>query len=111
MKQKMTTAKKPMKKAFGGNIMKKVANAVKGASSAVKNVAKSAPAAKAAEASPAAKVGGGKGFRGMIGRALRGPAVRKALGFKTGGSVMADKSGRAMKRKTADARGRAMKGK
>ena len=52
------------------------------------------------------------GLRG-IGRALRGRgrAISKALGMKKGGSVMADKMGRAMKKKTADARGRAMKGK
>lgn len=135
---KMTTAKKPQKK-FTGGIMRKIAGSVKDlgknlsgdASEKIKAdkaaMASAAGAAAPAAAEAASKPRGGlknlvrslapaaKGLRG-IGRAIRGRGraiaeAGKVPGMKKGGSVMADKMGRAMKKKTADARGRAMKGK
>lgn len=130
---KMTTAKKPQKK-FTGGIMKKVARSIGDfkklsgdASEKVKadKAAMAAAAPAAAEAASKPKSGlknlvrslapAARGLRG-IGRAIRGRGramgkVGEAMGMKKGGSVMADKMGRAMKKKTADARGRAMKGK
>ena len=87
--------------------------------SGAKKAIEKAPAVTAAGAAAPAVAEEAKkrmsGLRG-IGRALRGRgrALSKMsgmMGMKKGGSVMADKMGRAMKKKTADARGRAMKGK
>lgn len=134
---KMTTAKKPQKK-FTGGIMRKLAGSIKDfkklsgdtsekikADKAAIASADGAAAPAAAEAASKPKSGlknlvrslapAARGLRG-IGRAIRGRGramgkVGEAMGMKKGGSVMADKMGRAMKKKTADARGRAMKGK
>ena len=134
---KMTTAKKPQKK-FTGGIMRKLAGSIKDFKNLSGDTSEKIKADKAAMASadgaaaPAAAEAAGKpksglknlvrslapaarGLRG-IGRAIRGRGraiaeAGKVPGMKKGGSVMADKMGRAMKKKTADARGRAMKGK
>ena len=137
---KMTTTQKPQKKFLGGKILKKVSDVVKRDTmrpTSIEEFRKTSTDAsekikadKEAMASQAAKSSGGKGIlralapaaKGLrgIGRAIRGrgKALSKvggmmsgATGMKKGGSVMSDKMGRAMKKKTADARGRAMKGK
>lgn len=113
---KMTTAKKPQKKAFGGALKKiipKISQAVKNATetskTSVKNTDTTPPTFE--QPQPPGKVTRprifGKALKGF-GRAL---SKLTSPGMKKGGSVMSDKMGRAVKKKTADVRGRAMKGK
>jgi hypothetical protein len=69
-----------------------------------KIVSKVAAAVKAAQASKAPEQAPPTNLKGVGGRLKK---VMRGMKFKEGG--MADKSGRAMKRKTADTKGRAMK--
>jgi hypothetical protein len=130
---KMTTSKEPQKKFLGG-AMKKMLGKV---ASAVKSSTKASQADKAKPmgalgvgltgakiASDAAKSASsaGKGARVARGMAnlVRNLVKKKkssgvagvasgAMGMKKGGAVMKDKMGRAMKKTTADAKGRAMR--
>lgn len=102
----MKTYKTPQKKFAGGMLKKLGPKIVDMVKSSRESVAKSAkPAAVAAAENPTVK-SKAKGFLGKLAKNLRGRRP-----FKSGGAVMSDKAGRAMKNKTADARGRAMKGK
>ena len=103
---KMTTAKKPQKKFIGG-MMKKLAPKIAEMVKTTKAAAEKAAAKPAAAEGPTVK----SKARGFLGKLAKNVSKFRGRGFKTGGPVMADKAGRAMTKKTADARGRAMKGK
>lgn len=71
--------------------------------------AAAAKAAAARDQEASSRTGASKVAESMRNAVKKGPlgSIRRKLGLKKGG--MADKEGRAMKRKTADTKGRAMK--
>lgn len=130
---KMTTSKEPQKKFLGGAMKKmlgKVASSVKSSTKAPEaNQAKPMGAvgvgltgAKIASDAAESASSAGRGSRVARGMAnlVRNLVKKKkasgvageasgAMGMKKGGAVMKDKMGRAMKKTTADAKGRAMR--
>jgi hypothetical protein len=98
----------------GRGLMGKIAQAVQ-AAAGKKKASSPTPTAAAPTSIPAAPASSGRrrGFRGL-GRAIAGVVNKKKKqeevpGMKKGGAVMKDKMGRAMKKTTADAKGRAMR--
>ena len=124
---KMTTTQKPQKKRVGGAI-RKAAGAIKPPTTIADFTRLAGDASEKIKADQTAK----RKFKALapelpsriaqpkvpsrpsslkpVGLFMKSRPI-KASGMKKGGSVMSDKMGRAMKKKTADARGRAMKGK
>jgi hypothetical protein len=99
----------------GRGLMGKIAQAVQAAAGKGKASSATTPVAAAPTSIPAAPASSGRGrsFRGL-GRALASVVNKKKKqeevpGMKKGGAVMKDKMGRAMKKTTADAKGRAMR--